>query len=512
MLPEMKTLWILGDQLNKEMEGFLRIDPKRDVVLMIQSRDRSLWKAEHKQKLVLAFSAMGHFVMELKAEGYTVDYREAENFSEGLKEHFSEFNSRECLIHRPTDQRIRTMIEKEGAKYEEITFEILSERPLFLVEKKQWDKYLPKGKPWKQDEVYRKLRKEWKILMEEDRPLGGKWSYDSENRKPPGKGLSFPAPLTFQPDRITRDMMKKVEKEYPDHFGELNSFSWPVTREGALQALEQFIDERLVTFGDYQDAMIEGNPLMSHSLLSGAVNLGLLTPEEVIRRAERAYHEKKAPLTAVEGFIRQISGWREYIRGVYLRRMPEYEQVNKLNHNNHLPAYYWTAETKLNCVKTAVREVRENGYNHHIQRLMVLGNWANLIRVKPQEVSEWFLEAYVDAYDWVVLPNVLGMALYADGGVMSTKPYVSSGQYIHRMSNYCENCHYIIKEKLREKACPFHALYWTFLEDHRENLQGNPRMRLMYANWDRQKEEQREGLLERGRKLLKEAEKEKKYR
>lgn len=500
-----KTLWIFGNQLNENLEGFKEMDPQRDVILLMESKDRSLWKKEHKQKLVLVFSAMRHFTRELKKKGYEVDYREAKNFSEGLKDHLAAYPSREFLIHEPTDYRIKNIIEKELGSQGNLKIKILSEKPLFLVGKNEWESYLPEGGSWKQDEVYRKLRKKKKILLEEGRPLGGKWSFDTENRKPPKKGLSFPEPLEFTPDKITRKVMEKVEKEYPDKFGDLDNFSWPVTREDALKALEQFIEDRLATFGDFQDAMMEGNPWMSHSLISGAINIGLITPEEALKKAEDAYHQGRASLSAVEGFIRQIMGWREYIRGVYLRRMPEYEEVNFFDHQNPLPSYYWTGETKINCVSTAVKEVIKSGYNHHIQRLMVLGNWANLLRVKPQEVSDWFLEAYVDSYDWVVLPNVLGMALYADGGLMSTKPYVSSGQYINRMSNYCGSCHFDIKEKVGEKACPFHSLYWTFLEDHRELLKDNPRMKLMYANWDRQDKKQKSNLLRRGRELLDEA-------
>lgn len=508
----MKTLWILENQLNENLEGFRMIDRQRDVVLFIESRDRTLFKHEHKQKLVLVFSAMRHFAMELKEKGYTVDYRKADNFSVGLRDHFVNYPSKKCLIHEPTDHRIRTMINKELIYAENIMTEILSERPLFLVEKKEWDFYLPQGQLWKQDEIYRKLRKERGVLMEKGRPIGGKWSFDSENRKSPQKGLTFPESIQFPVDSITQEVIDQVEKEYSDHFGELKNFSWPVTREDALKVLKLFIEQRLVTFGDYQDAMIQGNPWMSHSLLSGAINLGLLAPAEVIKMAEEAYHQGKAPLPAVEGFIRQILGWREYIRGVYLQSMPEYENVNFFNHQNHLPAYYWTGETKINCVSTTVNEAIKNGYNHHIQRLMVLGNWANLLRVRPQNVADWFLEAYVDAYDWVVLPNVLGMALYSDGGLMSTKPYISSGQYIHRMSNYCESCYYAINEKVGEKSCPFHALYWLFLEDHRDLLQKNPRMRLMYANWDQQPIEIKNQLIARGRMFLAEAKNESRYK
>jgi len=509
----MKTLWILGNQLNKELVGFKEIDRKEDVILLIESKERSRRRKVHKQKLVLVISAMRHFAEELKSVGYTVDYRKSESFTEGFGEHLRDYESDICLVHEPTDYFISRLFNQQEIsdknfekKFEKIrkkiNFKILSEQPLFLVEKKDWEKYLPKDKSWKQEKIYQKLRKEQKVLMEGDRPVGGKWSYDTENRKPPKKGLSFEEPLEFSPDEITKEVMEEVEKEYPDYFGELESFSWPVTRKEALRGLDHFIDQRLKTYGDYQDAMLMKDPWMSHSLLSGAMNIGLITPLEAIEKAEEAYHEEKAPLSAVEGFIRQILGWREYIRGVYLRSMPEYEKINYFDHQKPLPSYFWTGKTNLNCVKTTVKEVLENGYNHHIQRLMVLGNWANLLRIRPQEVSDWFLEAYVDAYDWVVLPNVLGMALYADGGLMSTKPYVSSGKYIQRMSNYCDVCDYDINDKIGERACPFHALYWTFLVDHRELLGTNPRMRLMYANWDRQKEENREAILKKGRGML----------
>lgn len=500
----MKTLWILENQLHVGLAGFRELDREHDVVLLIETADRSLWKREHKQKLVLTFAAMRHFAAELRQQGYGVDYLEVEDLAHGLREHQDHHQSSEILIHETTDQRLSAFLTERLFEQLQVPIRWLSDEPLFYVSRQQWPTFLADGKTWRQDEVYRKLRRRYHVLMDDDGPTGGKWSFDKENRKPPPEGLNFPEPLQFPPDAITREVMAKVERQFPHAFGSLETFAWPVTRGQALEALEQFIQERLPTFGDYQDAMLEADPWMSHSLLSAAMNLGLITPDETVRAAEAAYHQGRAPLPAVEGFIRQILGWREYIRGVYLRSMPKYETVNALDHENPLPGYYWTGETELHCVAVAVKDVMRHGYSHHIQRLMVLGNWANLLRVRPQEVSDWFLEAYVDAHDWVVLPNVLGMALFADGGRMSTKPYIASGQYIHRMSDYCRSCAFSVHQKTGATACPFHALYWTFLEDHRPQLQSNPRMRLMYANWDRQDPGQRDALIARGRQLLQE--------
>lgn len=488
----MKTLWVFGNQLSINSEGFSKIDREEDVILLIEAKSRALWKNYHKNKLVLIFSAMRHFCDELRHQGYRVDYRQVESFQEGWDQHKQAYQPSEVMLHLPTDWMMRQLLLKwrNKQKTEGLTVSFLEE-PFFLVKAHDWTTLLPANKTWKLDSVYRKLRKQFLILMENEKPIGGKWSYDSENRKPPKQGLSFVEPLFFSPDEQTKEVIDYVNKAFSENPGTTDQFNLPVTRQEASEALSHFIQMRLATFGDYQDAMLEGEPYMSHSLISSALNIGLLTPLEVIHQAEEAFHNGWASIAATEGFIRQILGWREYVRGIYLRAMPEYKDVNFFHHERKLPQLYWDGNTKMNCLHQTVTEVVTYGYSHHIQRLMVLGNFANLAQVNPQDVSNWFNTMYTDAHDWVVLPNVLGMALYADGGSMSTKPYISSGQYINKMSNYCKGCHYDVKQRVGEYACPYNALYWHFLMTHEEVLSINPRMRMMYTLLDKMSSEEK---------------------
>ena len=312
--------------------------------------------------------------------------------------------------------------------------------------------------------------------MNDDKPEGGQWNYDSENRKPPKEGLDIPQTYMSEPNEITQEVINLVSDKFNDHFGDLEPFHFAVTRDQALQALDQFITERLCQFGDYQDAMIQGEPWMYHSHLSFYINCGLLNPLECIRRAEEAYRKGKAPLNAAEGFIRQILGWRQYIRGIYWLKMPEYAEENYLEAQRELPWMFWGGDTKMNCLAQCVKETKENAYAHHIQRLMVLGNFCLLTGIDPKLVNEWFLVVYADAYEWVEMPNVSGMILYADGGYLASKPYISGGAYINRMSNYCKGCSYKVSKKNGPEACPFNYLYWNFVIEHEDKFSGNLRM------------------------------------
>lgn len=499
----MKTLWILGNQLSKQLEGFQYIDPQADRIVMIEANSRSRWKKYHKKKLVLIFSAMRHFAKELQNHGFQVEYYISESFGTAWKEHLEKHKTSEIILHLPTDWKMRKLLEQwiEEQTKNGMTISQLEEN-LFLVKEEEWNKHLPDSKTWKLDGVYQKLRRQYKVLLEGDKPIGGKWSFDAENRKSPKPGLQFAKPLIFSPDDITREVIEKVNTDFPENPGTTDSFHLPVTRAQAEEVLEHFLRFRLQTFGEYQDAMLENNPYMSHSLISSAMNIGLLDPLHAIRKAEEAYQEGKAPLAAVEGFIRQILGWREYIRGIYLRKMPDYKHVNAFQHERPLPDFFWWGDTKMNCLHHCVKEVLQNGYNHHIQRLMVLGNFANVAGIQPQEVAEWFNVMYTDAHDWVVLPNVLGMALYADHGTMSTKPYISSGQYINKMSNYCKGCRYQVSEKFGESACPFNSLYWDFLMRHQEVLRDNPRMGLMYQLLDKMEDTEKAAIKEQACNVL----------
>jgi deoxyribodipyrimidine photolyase-related protein len=353
---------------------------------------------------------------------------------------------------------------------------------------------------------YREMRRLHDVLLDDEgNPEGGEWNFDSENRKSfgsegPGK-LAMPAPLTFPPDVLTREALADVRRHFPDHVGELEDFDWPVTRSDALAALADFIEYRLAGFGDHQDAMWTGEPWLFHSRISAAMNMKLLDPREVIAAAQEAYQTRNAPLAAVEGFIRQILGWREYVRGIYWLHMPEYLERNALQATEPLPGFYWTGETPMRCLAECIGQTLRLGYAHHIQRLMVTGLFPLLLGVDPREVHRWYLAVYVDALEWVELPNTLGMSQYADGGVMASKPYVATGRYIERMSNYCDSCQFDPAKAIGEDACPFTTLYWDFLQRHGKSLQKNPRMSLQLRNVERLSSADRKSIRARAEQL-----------
>jgi deoxyribodipyrimidine photolyase-related protein len=346
------------------------------------------------------------------------------------------------------------------------------------------------------------MRKKYSILMDGDKPIGGQWNFDKENRKPPGDGLSPPKSYSNEPDEITTEVKAFVKTNFSGHFGDIDPFDFAVTRTQALNALKLFIIKRLPKFGDYQDAMLEGEPWMYHSHISFYLNCGLLLPLECIKLAEQAYRTGKAPLNAVEGFIRQILGWREYVRGIYWVEMPSYENRNFLNAKRNLPDFYWTGNTELNCLAQCISETKKNAYAHHIQRLMILGNFALIAGLDPVQVNEWFLIVYADAYEWAELPNVSGMSLFADGGFLASKPYAAGGNYIKKMSNYCKNCNYSVAKKFGEKACPFNYLYWDFLNRNREKLKSNHRVSMMYKTYDRMSSEKKQAIADDSSRFL----------
>lgn len=499
----MATRWIFGNQLNHDLPLLKEANKQDDVILMVEATSRSKWKTYHKQKLILVFSAMRHFAEELREKGFTVDYREADSFDQAFKAHRKDHDPDHVFYTAITDEPMRKAMHKwQDALPKKIKVEVCSDVPLFLLTQEEAVEAIG-DKPYKMDRFYRKLRKERNVLMNGSKPIGGKWSFDAENRKPAKSGTTFPDPVQFRPDRITKDVIDKVKRDFSNHPGALDSFHWPVTRKEATRALHRFIEERLETFGTYQDAMLTGEDTLSHSLLSAAINLGLLTPEEVIRQVEAALEDQDAPLNAVEGFIRQILGWREYMRAVYLAEMPDYASVNALRHEADLPDFFWTGKTNMNCVAESLRPVVKHAHNHHIQRLMVLGNFANLFAISPQQTADWFNEMYIDAYDWVVLPNVLGMALHADGGTLSTKPYIASANYIHKMSDYCKGCPFHQKDMLGEDACPFNALYWDFIDRHEKRFADNPRMSMMYRQWGKRDADSKRDIRKKAKALRK---------
>ena len=458
----MKTLLLFPFQLNQIYISELSIDFKNIIVfdhLSFYTRYKF-----HKKRIALHRSALLHFVEAHK------HYPITHLWIEDLDDFYQTYNNDDTYMYYPNDRSDMSFIEPLSNVH-------FYDDPLFLVNRHEWQSLLTK-KPWKMDTIYRQLRNKYQILMAHGKPIGGKYSYDGDNRKPYKKGLTFHPNMTFDLDSISIDVIQWTNALFKDHPGDLKTIEYPVSRSQALEALDHFIHYRLATFGDHQDVMMKHNPFMSHSLLSTSLNLGLLTPIEVIQKTEKAFHDQLANIEPVEGFIRQILGWREYIRGVYLMT-PDYHMKNELNHHLKLPNFYWTGNTELNCLSHTIHETISNSYNHHIQRLMILSNYANLIGVAPKEVNDWFNTMYVDSFDWVVTPNVMGMGLYADGGQMSTKPYISGASYIKKMSNYCEDCKYDPTIKTGEKACPFNSLYWHFIDTHKDNLKNNPRMSMM---------------------------------
>ncbi|MBC6414280.1 MAG: cryptochrome/photolyase family protein [Chromatiales bacterium] len=489
---------ILGDQLSQSISSLDGANSSTDIILMCEVWDEVTYVKHHKKKIAFLFSAMRHFAEHLTQLGYQVEYttlddpNNAGSFRGEVKRALEKHAIERIVITQPGEYRVLTDI-----KSWEIDFKIAVEiRPdyRFLCTPEEFSEWAGSRKQLRMEYFYREMRKKYSILMDGDEPIGGQWNYDAENRKTPPAKLNVPEPYINDTDDITRDVIDLVAKRCADHFGSLAPFSLAVTREQALHALQLFIEQRLSHFGDYQDAMVEGEPWMYHSHISCYLNCGLLLPLECVKAAEQAYHRNQAPLNSVEGFIRQIIGWREYIRGVYWLKMPQYAEQNFFGATRNLPDFYWTANTKMNCLRQCVSETKENAYAHHIQRLMVLGNFALLAGISPQQVNEWFLIVYADAYQWVELPNVSGMILFADGGYLASKPYAAGGSYINKMSNYCKHCRYKVTQKNGADACPFNYLYWNFMAHNRDKLQSNHRMAMMYKTYDRMSEEKQKSI------------------
>lgn len=490
--PQIRSLYlILGDQLTTESSFFEDYDSSKDVIWMAEVKEEATHVWTHKARIVMFLSAMRHFKEELISKGMHFSYTEMTTDSQptSLSLELSKFlKSTKCSsvkVRKPGEHRVEMLL-KNAVSENGLTLEIL-EDDHFLSSIEEFKLYAKDRKQLRMEYFYREMRKKYKILCKNDEPEGGDWNYDSENRKSfskEGPGL-LPIPIAFPPDKITKQVIKLVNKIFPDHPGDLNYFDWPVTLSQAEDTLKDFLDNRLNQFGDYQDAMWMNEPWLYHSRLAAALNLHILHPLKVITQAEKYLKSGKAPLAAVEGFIRQILGWREYVRGIYWLYMPQYLERNTLNANHTLPAFFWTANTDLICLNQAIGQTLKHGYAHHIQRLMVTGLFCLLYGVNPTQVHEWYLAVYVDAVEWVELPNSLGMSQYADGGVMASKPYIASGKYIDRMGNYCKNCKYDPAKSVGEDACPFTTMYWDFLMRHEKLLSSNPRMGMQVRNLNR---------------------------
>ena len=499
---------ILGDQLSPEISSLKDADKSRDIILLCEVFDEAVYVKHHQKKIAFLFSAMRHFAASLSDAGWNVDYVRLDQ--DGNSHSFSGEVARAVERHAP-ESVIATFASEWRVLTEMRDWENtlpcsveLRDDDRFYCSLDEFATWADGRKQLRMEYFYRELRRKTGILMSGNDPIGGQWNYDAENRGRAPDGLEVPKHTSFVPDDITNEVLNLVEDRFGDHFGKLRPFEFAVTHEQAAYVLDRFIAERLPLFGTYQDAMVEGEPFMFHAHIGLYLNCGLLSPQQAIIAAENAYHAGAAPLNATEGFIRQILGWREFVRGLYWLKMPEYAEQNALEAHRPLPAFFWTADTKMNCLKQCVSETRDHAYAHHIQRLMVLGNFALLAGLSPKEVNEWFMIVYADAYEWVELPNVSGMALYADGGVLASKPYASGGAYIERMSNYCRSCHYKVKQKNGEQACPFNYLYWDFLIRHQDRLSGNARMGMMYRTLAKMSDEKRAAILTDSQRFLSE--------
>lgn len=480
---------ILGDQLSDTISSLRDIDSSQDIILMCELEEECTYVKHHQKKIVFILSAMRHFAEALRNKGYHVAYISLDDSSNTncflgeIKRAVALYNPTKVVVTFPGEYRVLQIFNQLK---KEITIPVeVREDDRFLISPKDFSAWATQKKELRMEFFYRYMRQTHNILMFQGKPEGGKWNYDADNRKFPKQKLLIPKSYSCPPDNITKEVIDLVKSKFSTHFGDIEPFFYAVTREQALDALHLFIEQRLKYFGDYQDAMIQNEPWMYHSHISFYINIGLLSPRECIQDAEQAYRNGKVSLNAAEGFIRQILGWREYVRGIYWLEMPQYKASNFLNATRALPALYWTADTNMNCLKQCVNETRKNAYAHHIQRLMVLGNFALLMGVHPDELNEWYLIVYADAFEWVELPNVSGMILFADGGYLASKPYAASGAYINKMSNYCKNCHYDVAQKEGDKACPFNYLYWNFLIENRDKLKNNHRLKMIYSTLDK---------------------------
>ncbi|WP_448581830.1 cryptochrome/photolyase family protein [Thermaurantiacus sp.] len=480
----MLLLPILGDQLSPSLASLCGAPRSGSVLFMAEVMDEARYVPHHKQKLALVFSAMRHFAEERRAEGWQVDYRRLDDpnnlgsLDSEIRAAAARHGASHIRMTEAGEHRVRALQATiEGAT--------ILEDDRFLVSPAAFTAWRGLRKRLRLEDFYRWQRRETGILMEGDTPVGGQWNFDAENRKPLPPGLVPPPPPRFAPDAITREVIAMVEARFPKNFGTLARFHWPVTRSEALAALADFTRHRLPHYGDYQDALAHGEETLFHALLSPALNLGLLTPRELIDVALAALSAGSAPLNAVEGFIRQILGWREYVRLIYLAEGPEYLRANMLGATRPLPAIYWQGESGMACFDAAFTQTRDLAYAHHIQRLMVLGNFALLAGVDPHALHHWFLIVYADAYEWVEAPNVIGMSQWADGGLLGSKPYAASGAYIARQGNHCRHCRFDVKAKTGEGACPFNRLYWDFIARNEPHFASNPRMGRILESWRR---------------------------
>lgn len=496
---------VLGDQLDGTSSAFDGFDASQDRVWMAEVAEESthVWSAQ--QRTTLFLSAMRHFAQDLQARGWPLRYRKLDapdnrgNLAEELSLAIAELRPQALVLTAPGDWRVLQAL-RAVARASGVPLDLRDDRHFFSTVR-DFTAHAQGRKQLRMEFWYREMRRRHGVLMDDGQPEGGQWNFDADNRAAFGKAgpPPLPAPTRFEPDAITRDVMALVRERFASHPGQLDGFGWPVTRAHALVALDAFVRERLPHFGQWQDALWEGEVWLFHSHLSAALNLKLLNPREVVAAAQAAWRRGHAPLPAVEGFIRQILGWREYVRGIYWTQMPAYLAHNALDAQAALPAFFWSGDTDMTCLRDALTQTLRHGYAHHIQRLMVTGLYTLLLGVQPQAVHAWYLAVYVDAVEWVELPNTLGMSQFADGGLMASKPYAASGQYIKRMGNHCQGCRYDPAQSTGPRACPYTTLYWDFLLRHHTLLAHNPRMTMALKHLDRLDTGQRAAITEAAR-------------
>ncbi|MGR8946662.1 MAG: cryptochrome/photolyase family protein [Gammaproteobacteria bacterium] len=499
---------ILGDQLSPNLSSLRAAEKSSTLILMAELADEASYVPHHKKKIAFVFSAMRHFNDELVAEGWLTAYStfgeqpEITSFAQFLEGAIEEHKPQKLLVTEPNEYRLRKIFLELAENYPDLLTMLPDDR--FICSESRFVEWAKDRKQPRMEYFYREMRRQTDLLMDGKKPVGGKWNFDSDNRKPPPKNTILPGPKKFASTSHTQKAIDIVAKEFPNNFGDLEPFWFAVTREQAEQAFEHFLRNALPQFGDYQDAMLHDEKFLFHSVIAQYLNVGLLDALDICRKVEQALDEGHVPINAAEGFIRQIIGWREYVRGIYWWKMPDYAQLNYFEHDRPLPEFYWTADTKMNCLAKCVSQTREEAYAHHIQRLMVTGNFAMLIGVSPSEVHEWYLAVYADAYEWVELPNTLGMSQFADGGLLGSKPYASGGNYINKMSDYCKKCHYKVAQKTGDSACPFNYLYWDFISRHEQKLRDNVRLKFAYRTWDKMTSRRKEEIAASAANFLKE--------
>lgn len=497
-----KLILVLGDQLSVDVAALKAADLAQDVVVMAEVTTEAEYVGHHPKKIALIFAAMRKFAARLQAEGWRVAYTKLDDPDNAgsipgeLLRRAAEFQTTDVIATQPGEWRLIDALNDVP-----LTVTLL-EDDRFIATHSEFQTWADGRKALRMEYFYRDMRRKTGLLMNDGDPEGGQWNFDHDNRKPAPDKVDYLGPMHFDPDDVVKEVLELVQDRFAGNFGDLHPFTLATDTDQAEAHLQHWLEGGAPLYGDFQDAMLRDHRFLYHAFVGAYINIGLLNPLEVCRAVEAAYRAGHVPLNAAEGFIRQIIGWREYVRGIYFLEGRDYTQRNILDHQRKLPDLFWGGKTWMNCMSHAVAQTKEDGYAHHIQRLMVTGNFALLAGIDPAEVHEWYLAVYIDAFEWVEAPNVIGMSQFADGGVIASKPYVSSGNYINKMSDYCAGCSYKVKDKTGPDACPFNLLYWDFLIRHRDRFSSNPRMGQMYRVWDKMAEDRQTTVLSDAKAFL----------